>query len=185
MVGVNTCLLTVRFSTASIPGVIDTFHVSQSTATLGLSLYVIGYGIGPIIFSPLSEIPSIGRRPIYIITLLIFVALQVPTLYANNIHTLLAMRFFAGFFGSPALATGGASIQDMYVTSRFQHVLTMLIIIFTGSTISSFHMLSLLGALLRCVDVSICLTLLAIFCLIRRPSLSRTGPHHRRLCCPG
>ncbi|KAF5325519.1 hypothetical protein D9619_009703 [Psilocybe cf. subviscida] len=114
------CLLTFSvyigsaIYTASIPGIVDTFHVSQSTATLGLSLYVIGYGIGPIIFSPLSEIPSIGRRPIYIITLLIFVALQVPTLYANNIHTLLAMRFFAGFFGSPALATGGASIQDMF-----------------------------------------------------------------------
>ncbi|KAF5325000.1 hypothetical protein D9619_009780 [Psilocybe cf. subviscida] len=114
------CLLTFSvyigsaIYTASIPGVVDTFHVSQSVATLGLSLYVIGYGTGPIILSPLSEIPSIGRRPIYIITLLIFVALQVPALYANNIHTLLAMRFFAGFFGSPALATGGATIQDMF-----------------------------------------------------------------------
>lgn len=93
----------------------ETFNVSQTAATAGLSLYVIAYGIGPMFFSPLSEIPSIGRRPIYIITLIIFVALQVPTLYANNIHTLLAMRFFSGFFGSPALASGGATIQDMYV----------------------------------------------------------------------
>jgi DHA1 family multidrug resistance protein-like MFS transporter len=115
----NSSVLIALFSTASIPGIIDKFHVSQSTATLGLSLYVIGYGTGPIIFSPLSEIPSIGRRPIYIITLFIFIALQVPTLYANNIHTLLAMRFFAGFFGSPALATGGATIQDMCVPVIF------------------------------------------------------------------
>lgn len=93
----------------------DKFDVSQTAATAGLSLYVIAYGIGPMFFSPLSEIPSIGRRPIYIITLIIFVALQVPTLYANNIHTLLAMRFFSGFFGSPALASGGATISDMYV----------------------------------------------------------------------
>ncbi|KAH9478397.1 Caffeine resistance protein 5 [Psilocybe cubensis] len=115
-----TCLLTTSvytgsaIYTASIPGIMDTFDVSQTAATAGLSLYVIAYGIGPMFFSPLSEIPSIGRRPIYIITLIIFVALQVPTLYANNIHTLLAMRFFAGFFGSPALASGGATIQDMF-----------------------------------------------------------------------
>lgn len=91
----------------------ERFDVSRTTATLGLSLYVIGYGVGPLIFSPLSEIPSIGRTPIYMATLLIFALLQLPTIFAPNIHTLLAMRFFAGFFGSPALATGGASIQDM------------------------------------------------------------------------
>ncbi|PPQ80578.1 hypothetical protein CVT25_001612 [Psilocybe cyanescens] len=115
-----TCLLTTSvytgsaIYTASIPDIMTTFNVGQTTATAGLSLYVIAYGIGPMFLSPLSEIPSIGRRPIYIITLIIYVALQVPTLFANNIHTLLAMRFLAGFFGSPALASGGATIQDMF-----------------------------------------------------------------------
>ena len=102
-------------STPSIPGVMEHFNVSHTQATLGLSLYVIGYGIGPLLFSPLSEIPSIGRNPLYIATLFIFVILQIPTIYAPNISTLLAMRFFAGFVGSPALATGGASLQDMFV----------------------------------------------------------------------
>jgi len=91
------------------------FHVSQTKATLGLSLYVIGYGIGPLLFSPISEIPAIGRNPVYIATLFVFVILQIPTIYAPNMSTLLAMRFWAGFVGSPALATGGASIQDMFV----------------------------------------------------------------------
>ena len=91
------------------------FNVSQTKATLGLSLYVIGYGAGPLIFSPLSEIPSIGRNPVYMATLFLFVILQIPTIYAKNIQTILALRFFAGFVGSPALATGGASIQDMFV----------------------------------------------------------------------
>lgn len=31
----------------------------------------------------------------------------------QNIHTLLAMRLFAGFFGSPALAVGGATMGDV------------------------------------------------------------------------
>jgi DHA1 family multidrug resistance protein-like MFS transporter len=100
-----------------MPGIVERFHVSQTTATLGLSLYVVGYGLGPLIFSPLSEIASIGRTPIYIGTLFVFVILQIPTIYARNIQTVLALRFFAGFFGSPPLATGGASIQDLSVPS--------------------------------------------------------------------
>ncbi|PPQ87955.1 hypothetical protein CVT25_001140 [Psilocybe cyanescens] len=109
--------------TPSIPGIMQRFDVSRTTATLGLSLYVIGYGVGPLIFSPLSEIPSIGRTPIYMATLLIFALLQLPTIFAPNIHTLLAMRFFAGFFGSPALATGGASIQDMFPMVKLPYAL--------------------------------------------------------------
>ncbi|CAD6580942.1 MAG: hypothetical protein TREMPRED_002874 [Tremellales sp. Tagirdzhanova-0007] len=90
------------------------FNVSETTALVGLTCFIIGYGIGPMLWAPLTEFPAIGRLPIYIVTLAIFVALQFPTIYANNIHTLLAMRFLAGFFGSPALAVGGATMGDMF-----------------------------------------------------------------------
>jgi len=39
---------------------------------------------------------------------------QIPTALAKNFGMLLAFRFLTGFFGSPALATGGATIADMY-----------------------------------------------------------------------
>lgn len=90
------------------------FNVTIVQATLGLSLYVLGYGIGPLIFSPLGEIPSIGRNPVYIITMVLYVIISVPTAFASNFQTLVALRFFQGFFGSPCLASGGASVGDMY-----------------------------------------------------------------------
>ncbi|WVQ97280.1 hypothetical protein IAU59_004391 [Kwoniella sp. CBS 9459] len=99
---------------SGLEGVMEQFDVSQTTALVGLTTFVLGYGVGPMIWSPLSEFPNIGRMPVYIFTLFIFVALQFPTIYANNIHTLLAMRFLAGFFGSPALAVGGATMGDMF-----------------------------------------------------------------------
>lgn len=40
--------------------------------------------------------------------------LQIPTALASNIGMLLAFRFLTGLFGSPVLATGGATIADMY-----------------------------------------------------------------------
>jgi DHA1 family multidrug resistance protein-like MFS transporter len=64
--------------------------------------------------SPLSEIPQLGRTWVYIITLGLFVILQVPTAFARSLGALLPLRFLAGFVGSPPLATGGASIDDMW-----------------------------------------------------------------------
>ena len=62
----------------------------------------------------MSEIPMIGRNPVYIGTLVVFVVFQLPVALATDFTMLLCFRFLTGFFGSPVLATGGASIGDMY-----------------------------------------------------------------------
>ncbi|KAH9924166.1 MFS general substrate transporter [Fomitopsis serialis] len=90
------------------------FGVSPVAATLGLTLFVLGYGVGPMFLSPLSEIPQFGRTSVYIASLTIFVVLQVPTALCDNLGALLPLRFLAGFVGSPPLATGGASLADMW-----------------------------------------------------------------------
>lgn len=66
----------------------------------------------------MSEIPYFGRNPVYFGTLVVFVIFQVPTALAVNFGMLLAFRFLTGFFGSPVLATGGASIGDMYAPNK-------------------------------------------------------------------
>ncbi|KAI0482647.1 MFS transporter [Xylariaceae sp. FL0804] len=104
--------------TAGIESVVAHFHVSRVAATLGLTLFVAGYGLGPMLWSPMSEIPQVGRNPVYLPTLLLFVVLQVPTALATNFGMLLAFRFLTGFVGSPSLATGGASVGDMYSPAK-------------------------------------------------------------------
>jgi DHA1 family multidrug resistance protein-like MFS transporter len=98
----------------STEGVMERFGVSNLKATLGLAMYVLGYGIGPLLFSPLGEIPRIGRNPVYIITFGLFVILSIPTAFVDNFAGLIVLRFLQGFFGSPCLASGGASLGDMY-----------------------------------------------------------------------
>ncbi|CAD6891131.1 unnamed protein product [Tilletia controversa] len=98
----------------AIEDISTTFGVGLPVAGLSLSLFVFGYGTGPLILSPLSEIPQIGRNIPYIATLAIFVILQVPTILSPTAAGFFICRFLAGFFGSPALATGGATIGDMF-----------------------------------------------------------------------
>jgi DHA1 family multidrug resistance protein-like MFS transporter len=73
--------------------------------------------------SPLQELPILGRNPVYMATLFLFVIFQIPIVTATNMSTVLAMRFMTGFFGSPALATGGASMADIFPQSQFAYVL--------------------------------------------------------------
>lgn len=110
--------------TPSQPYIEEIFHVNAQEASMGLSMYVLGYGIGPLLFSPLSEIPSIGRNPPYMITFGIFVVLSIGTACVDNFSGLIALRFFQGFFGSPCLATGGASIGDIFNLLKLPYYLT-------------------------------------------------------------
>lgn len=111
--------------TASTEGVIKEFGVSTTDASLPLSLYVLAYGIGPLLFAPLSEIPLIGRSPVYFTTFLIFVIISFPTAVVNNFAGLLVLRFLQGFFGSPCLANGGATMQDMYSLINLPYAMTV------------------------------------------------------------
>ena len=126
--------------TSSEPGVMEQFGVGQSKASLGLSMqvvflclslhllmcfrYVIGYGLGPMIFSPMSEIPLFGRNLPYISSFALFTILSVPTALVNNYAGLLVLRFLTGFMGSPCLATGGATMQDLYSLLKLPYALT-------------------------------------------------------------
>ncbi|PWY79529.1 MFS general substrate transporter [Aspergillus sclerotioniger CBS 115572] len=110
--------------TPSAPQIQARFGVSETAASLGLALYVLGYGVGPMLFSPLSEIPSVGRNPPYIITFALFIVFSIGAAVVNTFGGLLVLRFLQGFFGSPCLATGGASIGDVYSLLKLPYGLT-------------------------------------------------------------
>lgn len=85
--------------TAAIPAVAKDLHCSIIISTLGVSTFLLGFAVGPLIYAPLSEI--YGRNPIYRITFLLFVLFNLGCALSPNIAALLVFRFFCGFFGSP------------------------------------------------------------------------------------
>ncbi|KAL8804579.1 MAG: hypothetical protein Q9182_002494 [Xanthomendoza sp. 2 TL-2023] len=110
--------------TSSTLEIMSVFHVGSTAASLPLALYVLAYGIGPLIFSPLSELPLIGRNPVYATTFALFTILSIPTALSKSFAGLLVLRFLQGFLGSPCLATGGATMQDMYSLLKLPYAMT-------------------------------------------------------------
>ncbi|KAL8736600.1 MAG: hypothetical protein Q9181_002323 [Wetmoreana brouardii] len=88
------------------------FHVSTEVGLLGLSLYVLGFATGPILWAPLSELR--GRRLPLIISMFGFSIFSAATATAKDLQTVLLTRFFGGVFGSCPLAVVAAVFSDMF-----------------------------------------------------------------------
>lgn len=88
------------------------FHVGEEVVTLGLSLFVLGFAIGPLLWAPMSEL--YGRQYLFFGTYAMLTAFNAGAAGSQNIQTLLILRFFAGAFGSSPLTNAGGVIADMF-----------------------------------------------------------------------
>ncbi|CAK7565782.1 MAG: hypothetical protein SEPTF4163_003709 [Sporothrix epigloea] len=92
--------------------VIESFHVSSEVSILGISLFVLGFAIGPLLWAPSSEF--FGRQILFVGTYTALTLFNVGAAVAQNMRTLIIMRFFAGAFGSSPLTNAGGVIADMF-----------------------------------------------------------------------
>ncbi|OSS45792.1 hypothetical protein B5807_09675 [Epicoccum nigrum] len=100
-----------------IPFVNADFHnTSQLLGSFAVSVYVLGFAVGPLFLSPLSEI--YGRCVILNISNVFFCAFTLGCALAPNLGGLIAMRFCAGVGGSACLTIGTGVIADLFVASQ-------------------------------------------------------------------
>ena len=102
--------------TGGIRQIIKQFGVSQEVATLGVSLFVLGFAIGPLLWAPLSEL--YGRQIVFTATYGVLTILCAGAAGSQNIQTLIALRAFAGAFGSSPLTNAGGVIADLFTAEQ-------------------------------------------------------------------
>ncbi|KAI6087175.1 MFS general substrate transporter [Hypoxylon rubiginosum] len=109
-------VLAVAFVSTAYSGgvneVIREFNISSEVSILGVSLFVLGFALGPLLWAPLSEM--FGRQKLFFLTYMALTAFNAGAAGAQNIQTLLILRFFAGTFGSSPLTNSGGVIADMF-----------------------------------------------------------------------
>jgi len=73
---------------------------------------VSGFGVGPAIWGPFSEL--FGRMIPLFVGFFIFAIFQIPVAVAQNIETIMICRFFQGMAGCAPLAIVGGALADIW-----------------------------------------------------------------------
>lgn len=105
--------LASSFFAPGVPQVLKAFHETSNTmAAFVVSVYILGFAVGPLIIAPMSEL--YGRMPLYNICNMLFVVFNIGCALSKSMGMLVAFRFLAGCAGSAPLTLGGGTIADMF-----------------------------------------------------------------------
>lgn len=88
-------------------------NCSQFEATVGLSMYTLGFAVTPLVTASFSE--EFGRHPLYIVSALGFALMHLMVALAKNIQTVQVARFLSGAFGSTGSTMVGGTIADLFL----------------------------------------------------------------------
>ncbi|GAB7352302.1 hypothetical protein MBLNU459_g2755t1 [Dothideomycetes sp. NU459] len=88
------------------------FGVGIEVMNLAISLHILGFACGPLLFGPLSEV--LGRAIPYWIGLIGLAVFQIPQALAGNVRTILVCRFFEGTLGSAIFAVCSGMMVDVW-----------------------------------------------------------------------
>lgn len=112
--------LAVAFVSSAYSGataeIIEEFGISQEVSILGISLFVVGFAVGPLLWAPLSEL--YGRQYLFFGTYMMLTVFNAACAGANSAASLIVFRFLAGTFGSSPLTNAGGVIADMMPASQ-------------------------------------------------------------------
>ncbi|KAK5116436.1 hypothetical protein LTR62_007983 [Meristemomyces frigidus] len=93
------------------------FHVTnQEQLVLPISIYLIGYVLGPLVFAPMSE--TYGRKSVMIGTFVLFTAFTLACALAPTFASLIVFRFLVGIGSSTPISVVGGIYADIYNTRK-------------------------------------------------------------------
>lgn len=92
------------------------FDVGVQTATLGTTLFLCGFGIGPLLWAPLSEV--FGRRAAVLVPMSVAVCFSFATATAKDLQTIMITRFFGGFTSSAPVTNTGGVLGDLFAPTQ-------------------------------------------------------------------
>ncbi len=120
MIMLAACVMIAPVSTdiylPSVPDMARIFQTDPALVQLTLGSFLFGFAGGNLIQGPLAD--RFGRRPIILVGLGVFVTASVLCLLAEEITTIVVLRFFQALGGSGAIVVSRAVVRDVYPIER-------------------------------------------------------------------
>ncbi|MDE6278658.1 MAG: Bcr/CflA family efflux MFS transporter [Paramuribaculum sp.] len=97
----------------TIPSMMKEFHTTPSMTQMGISMAMIGMGLGSVVWGSGSD--RYGRKPVLIISLIIFVLATALSLFSPNITFFIVCRLFQGLGAGGAMVLSTSIPADVYM----------------------------------------------------------------------
>lgn len=107
-----------NFTVAIVP-LSKEFHTSTDYSTFLVGFNVLAFGIGNLLWVPLMRV--LGKRPVYLLALIVFVAANAWSTRATTWGSLLGGRILSGFGAAAADATVPSVVADIFYLDQRGH----------------------------------------------------------------
>lgn len=98
--------------TPALPAMCRFFGCQVSVAQLGLTMGMVGLGLGQILLGPISD--RYGRKPVLIGSVILFIVAAVASIFSPNIHIFNISRLFQGLGASGGYFLARTIPADLY-----------------------------------------------------------------------
>jgi multidrug resistance protein len=105
----------------------DLHTSSRAVGSLMVTIFLLGYCLGPLFLAPLSEI--YGRKPVIIISSWLFNFFLLGCSFVQNMPGLIVLRFLAGTAGSAVMNLAPAIVADIYPIERRSFAMGIVLIV--------------------------------------------------------
>lgn len=112
----------------SFPAIAHTFDASPMAIQQTLSLFLFCFAFMMLFYGTLSD--SFGRRPVILVSLLVYVAASLVAAVAPSFGVLLACRIVQGLSSGAGSVVGRAIVQDRFSGMEAQKILANVMMVF-------------------------------------------------------
>ena len=111
----------------SFPELVHYFKTTPSKAQLTLSAFTIAFGIGQLIYGPISD--RMGRRYVLLAGIAIYAVASVLCVLTNSIDELIIARFFQALGGAAGIVLSRAIIRDLFDKLEGARALSLMLLV--------------------------------------------------------
>ncbi len=97
----------------TIPSMMKEFHTTPSMTQMGISMAMAGMGLGSVLWGSASD--RYGRKPVLIVSLIIFVLATALSLFSRDITFFIICRLFQGLGAGGAMVLSTSIPADVYM----------------------------------------------------------------------
>jgi DHA1 family bicyclomycin/chloramphenicol resistance-like MFS transporter len=165
----------------ALPAIGEALNVAdENSRQLVVSLYVLGFGLTQIIYGPLSD--RFGRKPVLVVSLVLYVGFAAACWAAPSFTLLLAARMAQGGAAASTRVLVVSIVRDRYEGARMARIMSLAFLVFLLVPMLApvFGQLTLLVASWRAIFFGLALggAIMLAWTLIRLPET--LNPEYRR-----